>query len=268
MLTATVESLVSDRVSMAAAGCAFYATLALFPAITTLVSIYGLVFNGAGVEAQLHYLHGLLPAPGYDLIAGRVHAIAVETSRRLGIRLAVSSLITFWSAATGTKSLLAGLNVAYGVAEQRSFLRFQLLTLGITLAAMIVAVLAIAVLVFIPVAIDFVGLAAHAGTLIHAAAMVMLVAFVAASIAVLFRIGPSRIGQHILAGTIAATLVWLVASVGLTLYVALLPGFGATYGPIAAVVGIMFWFYLTAYAILFGAELNAQLEGSPGSEPS
>jgi membrane protein len=264
MLTATLQSLISDRASMAAAGSAFYATLALFPAITTLVSIYGLVFNRANVAAQLQYLYGLLPGPAYELIADWVHGIVVEPPSRLSIRLVISFVITFWSAATGTKSLLAGLNVAYNVSEQRSFLRFQLVALGTTLTAIIVAVLAIAVLVFIPVAINFVGLAAHAGALIHAAAMAMLVAFVAAAIAAFFRIGPSRVrkrGQRILAGTIAATLLWLVVSVGLTLYVAALPGFGATYGLSAGVIGIMFWFYLTAYAILFGAELNARLEG-------
>ena len=137
--------------------------------------------------------------------------------------------------------------------------------LGMTLAAMLVAVLGIAVLVFIPVLIDFIGLEAHAGVLIHAAGVVMLVVFVAASIAVLYRSGPSRrrkAVQRVVPGTSVATLLWLVASVLLTVYVAKLPSFGATYGPLAAVVGIMLWFYITVYAVLLGAELNAQLEAS------
>ena len=192
MAVATFEALVSDRCSIAAAGCAFYATLALFPAITTLVSIYGLAFNRANVEPQLLYLQGLLPPPAFSLIADRVHDLVTQPSGQLGLRLVVGSLITFWSAAAGTKSMLSALNVAYNVDEQRGFFRFQAVALGMTLAAMLVAVLGIAVLVFIPVLIDFIGLQAHSGVLIHAAGVVMLVVFVAASIAVLYRSGPSR----------------------------------------------------------------------------
>ncbi len=273
MLVATFEALVSDRGSMAAAGCAFYATLALFPAITTLVALYGLVFNSANVEPQLRYLSGLLPPAAFALIADRVHDLVGQPPAQLGIHFIVSSVVTFWSAATGTKSLLSALNVAYNVPEQRSFLRFQMVALGMTLAAMLVAVLGIAVLVFIPVVINFIGWTAHGAALIHGAALGMLVAFVAASNAALFRIGPSRrrkSGQRIVPGAAVATLLWLVVSVLLTFYVANLASFGATYGPIAAVVGIMLWFYLTAYVVLLGAELNAQLENeaSPTGQSS
>ncbi|HEX5327512.1 MAG TPA: YihY/virulence factor BrkB family protein [Acetobacteraceae bacterium] len=263
MAMSAFEALVSDRGSIAAAGCAFYATLALFPAITTLVSLYGLAFNRANVESQLLYLHGLLPSPAFELIADRVHDLVTQPSGQLGLRLLVSSLVTFWSAAAGTKSMLSALNVAYNVEEQRSFLRFQAVALGTTLAAMMAAVLGISVLVFMPVVLSFIGLKAHAGVLIHAVGMLMLVAFVAISVAVLYRIGPSRrrkAVQRIAPGTAVATLIWLVASSLLTLYVANLATFGATYGSIAAVVGVMLWFYLSVYAVLLGAELNSQLE--------
>lgn len=263
ILTTTVQALISDRGSIAAAGSAFYATLALFPAITTLLSIYGLVFNLANVEPQLRYLSGLLPAPAYALIAGRVHDLVTQTPKQLGLHLVIGSLVTFWSAATGTKSVLAALNVAYNVEEQRSFLRFQAVALSMTLAAMLVAVLGIAVLVFVPVVIDFIGLEAHASTLIHATGLGMLVCFVALSISVLYLVGPSRSrksGQRIVPGTAVATMLWLTASALLTFYVSHLSTFGSTYGPIAAVVGVMLWFWLTIYAVLLGAELNAQLE--------
>jgi membrane protein len=253
---------------MAAAGSAFYATLALFPAITTLLSVYGLVFNLADVEPQLSYLSGLLPAPAFSLIEARVHDLVTQPSSQLGIRLVVGSLVTFWSAAAGTKSMLAALNVAYNVEEQRSFLQFQAVALSMTLAVILVAVLGIAILVFLPVVIDFVGLEAHARQLIHAAGIMMLLSFLALSLSVLYRIGPSRSagrGRRFAPGTTVATLLWLIASVLLTFYVSHLASFGATYGPIAAVVGVMLWFYVSVYAVLLGAELNAQLEMSDGS---
>lgn len=265
ILTATFEALISDRCSMAAAGCAFYATLALFPAISTLVSIYGLVLSPASVEQQLNYLRGLLPMPAFELIAGRVHDLVTQPPAQLGFRLVLGLVITFWSAATGTKSVLSALNVAYNVDEQRSFLRFQAVALGMTLAAMLVAVLGIAVLVFVPVVIEFIGLEAHAAALIHAAGMVMLLAFVAVSTAVLYRVGPSSARkqvQRIAPGTTVATLLWLVASILLTFYVANLSSFGATYGPLAAVVGVMLWFWVSVYAVLVGAQLNVHLDAA------
>ncbi len=268
VLVATAQALVSDRVSMAAAGCAFFATLALFPAITSLVSIYGLVFNRQSVEPQLAYLQGLLPPPAFDLIAGRVHALIAQPANQLGVKLVVGSAITFWSAVTGTKSVLTALNAAYHVEEERSYLRFQALALVMTLSGIVGAVLAIAVLVAGPVAIAFVGLEAHAAALIHAAGITTLVSFVGASIVALYRFGPSRPrepGQRIAPGAITATLLWLVASELFTFYVAQLSNFGATYGSIGAVVGLMLWFYVTVYVVLLGAELNSKLDSRTSS---
>ena len=264
IVSGTALSLVSDRGSMAAAGCAFYATLALFPAISTLVSVYGLAFNRETIEQQLRLLHGLVPGAAYELISGRVHDLVTQPSSQLGLKLIVSFLITFWSANTGTKSLLSALNVAYDVNEERSFLRFQGVTLGLTLSAIIVVVVGIAVLVFVPVVINGIGLEAEFAPLIHAVGLSMLVLFAAISIYVLYRIGPARRHrrrQRLLPGVFTATILWLAASGGLNFYIANLTNLGATYGSIAAVIGIMLWFYLTAYAVLVGAELNAQLEG-------
>ena len=262
-LVATVESLTTDRASLAAAGAAFYATLALFPAISTLVSLYGLAFDRASVAGQLKFLHGLLPAPAYALIAQRVEMLVDQPPGQLGAGLAVASLVAFWSASAGTRSVLSALNVAYGVSEQRGLIRFYALTLGMTLAAMVVAVAGIAVLVALPVVVGFLGLASHGASLVHLAAMGMLVAFVAASLAVLYRVGPAPADggrRRVLAGVATGTALWLGASSALSFYVAHLANLGATYGPLGAVVGVMLWFYLSVYAVLVGGEVNAQLE--------
>jgi membrane protein len=172
------------------------------------------------VEPQLFYLHGLLPKLAFTLIEERVHDLVVQPSSQLGIRLVVGPLVTFWSAGTGVKSLLPALNVANDFREQRGFPRFQPVSLGMTLASMLIVALAIAILVFIPVVISFLGLQVHTAGLIHAAAMVMLVAFVSTSVAVLYRIGPSRTrGQCIMRGTVLATSLWLLASILLTFYI-------------------------------------------------
>ncbi len=263
VIVGAMREAVTDRVSLAAAGCGFYATMALFPAISVLISVYGLVFNVQSVEQQLALLRELLPPPAFALISERVHELVSQPNDTLSISLLVSLVVAFWSASAGTKSVLSALNVAYDTVERRGILGFQLTALAMTLCAVAAAVLAIAVLVFLPTAIWFIGLSDYSAALINIFSMALLVVLVGGSIALLYRYGPSRErlrGRQIFAGAILATLLWLIASEGLSYYVAHIARFGVTYGPLGAVVAIMLWFYLTAYAVLLGAEVNSQLE--------
>ncbi len=269
MLRDTLAASLSDRVSLTAAGCAFYATLALFPAITILISIYGLAFNPWNVEPQLHALQELLPPPAFELIADRVHQLVAQPRARLSFGLAISTLVTFWSAATGTKSVIAALNLAYDTTERRSIIRFQLVGFALTLSAILVAVLGIALLVFLPAWLRVLGVLEYQTriSLLHWAGLAMLVGFAALAIALLYRFGPSRPRpptRRIVPGTLLAIGLWLVASGLLDFYVDHIASFGASYGSIGAVVGVMLWFFVSVYAVLLGAELNAQLEAHPG----
>ncbi len=258
-----MQLMVSDRVSLSAAGCAFYATLALFPAITMLVFIYGLVFDPHTVEPQLRNLRSLVPPPAYALIEARVHALVSRTGASLRLGLIVSAAVTYWSASTGTKSLLSALNLAYGEVERRGFLGFQLAGLGMTLAAIVAAVLELGVLVGLPTAIGFLGLSAYAQGLVRAGGLGGLPLFVLAALLLLYRFGPSRArgARHVVVpGALVATVGWFVGSVLFSIYVTRVGRLDVTYGPLAAVVGVMLWFYVSAYVVLLGAELNAALE--------
>ncbi len=263
VIVRALQAATTDQVSLAAAGCAFYATMALFPAISVLISVYGLAFNVAAVVQQLEVLRDLLPAPAYTLIADRVHELVSQPNGTLSISLVISLAVTFWSAATGTKSVISAINVAYDAKEARGFLAFQLIGLLMTLCAVMAAALAIAVLVFLPAVIAFVGLSAYGALLINAISTALLVVFVGGSIALMYRFAPARYkpaNRRIFPGATVATALWLIASVGLSFYVSHIASFGATYGPLGAVVAIMLWFYVSAYAVLLGAEVNAQLE--------
>ena len=270
LLTRTIRASTTDRVSLAAAGCAFYATLALFPAISMLITIGGMVLDPVTAEQQLVALSGLLPAPAFGLIADRVHQIVHQGDGSLSLRLAISFLLTFWSSSSGAKSVLSAVNVAYDVAEQRPIVRFQLIGLSITLAAFVCATLAIAVLLLLPQVIAFVGLSAYGGALVHAAGLTMLVGFFFVAIALLYRFGPPRSPPprpRIRPGAGLATVLWLIASELLSVYVSRIGTFGATYGSLGAAVGVMLWFYISAYAVLLGAELNARLEDTDTGQP-
>ena len=263
VLRRVFREIISDSISLVAAGCAFYATLALFPAISMLVSIYGLVFDRSTVEPQLRVLSGLLPPIAFHLIDDRVHTLVSQPAQTLGVGLAVSAAIAFWSSATGTKSMLSALNVAYEETEKRSFLRFQLTALAITMVTILGAATGLALLLGLPAVLSFVGFSEHLKGLIRLASFVLLVGFVLTGLSVLYRYGPSRrpaTWRWITPGSLLATVLWLLASVLFSIYVGRFASYDATYGPIGAVVAVMTWFYVTVYVMLLGAELNAELE--------
>jgi membrane protein len=255
------KALISQRVSLVAAGCAFYATLALFPAITMLISLYGLVFNPDSVQPQLHYLQQFMPPAAFSLISDRVQSLVSQPGKGLGLGLLISLVITLWSSSTGTKSVLNALTIAYQETDDRGVIEFQVLALGMTLVAILGACIAIAVLVLIPVVITFVGLGDDARVLVDISGFGAMVGFVLVSLGLLYRYGPAGEGRMFFApGAAVATFVWLLGSWGFGLYVGHFAAYNALYGPLATLIGLMMWFYLTAYAVLLGAELNAALD--------
>jgi membrane protein len=270
VLKRTFSEIISDRIGLAAAGCAFYATLALFPAISTLVSLYGLAFDPSTVEPQLRVLHNLLPRPAFLLISDRVHVLVSQPRGTLTMGLIIGTLVTLWSASAGTKSMLAALNIAYEETESRSFVRFQATALFMTLCGILGAALAVALLVFLPAVLDFIprhfgfeAVEAGTQTIIRIGSPLVMLLFVGGAFSLLYRFGPSRRspGWHwVTPGSLVATLLWLLASIGFSYYVGHVASYDATYGPLGAVVGIMMWFFVTAYVVLLGAELNAELE--------
>lgn len=103
--------MLSNRMSLVSAGCASYATLALFPAISMLVFLYGLAFAPITVEPQLRQLRDLVPPAVFDLIDARVLDLVGRPAGSLGIGLAISTAIALWSATTGTRAMLLAVAV-------------------------------------------------------------------------------------------------------------------------------------------------------------
>lgn len=263
IIARTAREVVTDRMSLCAAGCAFYATLALFPSITMLISIYGLMFNPRSVEHQLAGLHDLLPPTAYKLIADRIHLLVTRPPRTLTVRLGLSLLVALWSATTGTRSIIGALNLAYEQQERRPFLRYQLTALGITLGGIMAAILGLAALVILPVLLRYLGFSGYVARIARYSSLAVMLIFVLLALSILYRFGPSRRSPRwhwITPGSVLATLLWLLASVLFSTYVQHMGNYDAMYGPIGAVVGLMIWFYVSAFATLIGAELNAELE--------
>ena len=262
VLGRTAREMISDRVGLVAAGCAFYATLALFPAISMFISLYGMAFDPITVEPQFEIMRGLLPPSAYDLIAARVRDVVGHPRAALGFHLAVSLGIALWSSAAGTKSLISALNLAYEQTERRSFLRYQAMALAMTFCAVLAAG-GLGFLVGLPAALALIGVDSGQTGLIRLASLGILLVFVMLALSLLYRYAPCRRAprwEWVTPGSAIATLLWAVASLGFSFYVGRIASYDATYGPIGAVVGVMMWFWVTAYAVLLGAELNAELE--------
>lgn len=260
VLICTAQASLSDRLALSAAGCAFCATLALFPAMSMLISLYGLVFNPRAVEAQVLVLRDLLPTNAYWLIADRLHHLVVQPPARLGTGLGVALLITVWSGAFGVRSMLAALALAFDEPAAQQFLRRQRNALALAVLAILGGVFALSILVGMPAALHFVHPWMFRVELVHAASIVLLLAGAGAAIALLYRFACARTSLPRLPGVVLALCVWLAASLLLTFYIQHIAAFGVTYGPIGAIIAVMLWFFLAAYAVLLGAELNAQLE--------
>jgi membrane protein len=251
----------SQRVSLVAAGIAFYATLALFPTITMLISLYGLVYNPDTVQPQLQYLQSFMPPDAFSLISNRIQDVVAQPARGLGVSFIISLLISLWSSSTGTKSLINALTLAYDEDETRGMIKFQFLAMGMTLVAVIGTALAIGVLVLIPIVIAFIGLSGGGKVLVALVSFAAMVAFVVTALGLLYRFGPAGNDRIFYApGAAIATMVWLLGSWAFGLYVGHFAAYSATYGPLSTLIGLMMWFYLTAYIVLFGAEVNAALD--------
>ena len=263
VLHRTLREMISDRVGLVAAGCAFYGTLALFPAISMLISVYGLLFDVVTVEPQLEVLRTLLPASAYDLIQGRVHALVAQPPAKLGLGLLFSTAITLWTSSAAIKSMIAALNLAYEENEERGFFRYQLMALAMTFCAILGAVLGVAMLVLLPAVLAFMGVPSSRKGFITAASLGLLLLFLLIGLSLLYRYGPCRRSaswRWVTPGSLIATTLWAIASFAFSWYVTNIASYDAMYGPLGAVAGTMMWFWVTVYAVLLGAELNSELE--------
>jgi membrane protein len=252
-----------DNMSIIAAGCAFYALLALFPAITALVAIYGLVADPAIIEQQISTLGAVMPKEAVDLLNVQAHAVAATGPTKLSWGAALALLLALYGATSGVKTLFEALNVAYEEGETRSFLRLNLTAFAFTVVTVVGVAVMIAVIVGLPTVLDYLPLGPLGEWLVRIGSWVLLFALVLLGLAVLYRFGPSRAPaswRWLTPGSLLATTLWLVASVAFSLYVGKFAAYNQTYGTLGGVVVLLMWLYISAFVILLGAELNAEAE--------
>lgn len=253
----------ADQVPLLAAGVAFFGFLALFPALIALTLVYGLIADPATISGQLGNLTSSLPAEARTLLETQLRQLASAPAQGLGWGLALSLVVALWSASGGVGNLVTAINIAYDEQRTRGFVKEKLVALGLTVGAVVFMVVLMALVAGVPVVLEVVGLGGGWRWLAEAVRWVLVAVLVMGALAVLYRVAPDRDAptfRWASAGAVVATVLWLLASVGFSLYVTLFGNYAKTYGALAGVIVLLLWLWITSYAVLLGAEINAEAE--------
>lgn len=252
-----------DHLSIIAAGVAFFGVLAIFPAIAALIAAYGLFADPRNVAETLNAARPVLPGDVYNMIETQVDALVSAPQARLGVASLISFALVVWSARAGVSALMEGMNVVYREVDDRNIVVQYAISVALTLTFIAVAIVALFAVVAIPAALNFTNIGVLGSFLARATPLVVLGIAIVFVIGALYRYGPSRAPARkrwITVGAVLAAFGWLCVSLALSAYFTRFPDFNRTYGSLGAIAGLLFWLYASAFVVLLGAEINAQLE--------
>jgi membrane protein len=253
-----------DNVGLVAAGVAFYGFLALLSLLGLIVLAYGFAADRSTVVSNMQALTAILPRDVAGLIGDQLMTAVHSSESTKGLGILVAVLVALYGGSNGATAVLTALNIAYEEKEKRSLLRFYVLALAMTVTALALALFALGATAAVAYLERLVPQSSPAAVIAGKIAGYVLLAIVAAGIAAtLYRFGPSRERAQwkwITPGSVFAAVTWLLLTWLFGLYVARLADYGASYGSLGAVVALLTWLYLSAYAFIFGAELNSEIE--------
>jgi membrane protein len=252
-----------DRVPTVAAGITFFFLLALFPAIASVVSLYGLFADRHSIMEVLRLASGFLPEGAVRVLRAYILRLVSQEPEELGLAFGIGFVIATWSASGGIKALVDGLNIAFETDETRSFLHISLSALLFTALAAGAAAAA----VFIAVSGTQLLRALPYGNELKPALKILVwpLGFLACStvISLIYRFGPNRPGaswRWITWGSAFSAAAWIGGTMLFTWYVANFGSYDRTYGELGAVVGFLTWIWLSLVILLLGAEIICETE--------
>jgi membrane protein len=252
-----------DRISLIAAGVTYYLLLALFPAASALVSIYGFVSDPIAIVDRITFLSSVMPADALNIFLDQLRALTSERNTTLSIALIGGLALALWSANNGMKALFEAMNVAYGEEEKRGIVRLNLISLLFTLGALLLAIVILFAMGVVPAVLRYLWLDRWTEIIIRLARWPVMMLFVAGGIMMLYRFGPSREPaklKWLTWGAAFSAVAWLAASVAVSFYLGNIADYNATYGTLGALIGFMVWTWISVIIVIVGAEINAELE--------
>ncbi|WP_105441151.1 YihY/virulence factor BrkB family protein [Neorhizobium sp. T25_13] len=252
-----------DRIMLIAAGVTYYLLLALFPAASALVSLYGFVADPSAIVDRITFLSSVMPADGLNIFLEQLRALTSERNTTLSIALIGGLALALWSANNGMKALFEAMNVAYAEEEKRSIVRLNLISLLFTLGALLLAIVILFAMGVVPAVLRYLWLDRFTEITIRLARWPVMMLFVAGGIMMLYRFGPSREPAKVkwlTWGAAFSTVAWLAASIAVSFYLGNIADYNATYGTLGALIGFMVWTWISVIIVIVGAEINAELE--------
>ena len=259
----TYEEIGNDRLLAVAAGVVFYGLLALFPAITALVSSYALFAEAATIGKHLAFAAALMPAGAFGIVEEQIARITQAGGGGLSVAFIIGLMVAIWSANAGMKAMIDGLNVVYDEEEKRSFIRLNLLSLAMTVALLSFLLIAVGAVIVLPLVFAWLGMQSSAEWALSLLRWPAIMLVISVGLAMLYRFGPSRKDAQwrwLNVGAVVATLLWVAGSALFSWYLSNFANYNETYGSLGAGIGLMMWLWLTSIAILVGAEINAEIE--------
>lgn len=252
-----------DEVADRAAALAYYFLFALFPALLFLTALLGLLPIPNLMDRLMAYVAQTLPGDAASIIQKTLNEIV---SGARGGLLSLGVLGALWAGSNGMHSIMSALNVAYDVEESRPWWKAKLLAIGLTLGFSAFILSALVLVVFGPKIGEkvaaVVGLGAVFTFVWNIVSIPVVMVLVAIGIALVYYLAPN-VEQHwrwVTPGSAVALVLWLIASFALRFYVTNFANYNATYGSIGGVILLMLWLYLSGMALLFGAEVNSEIE--------
>ena len=262
ILLRTKDEVADDQLSFVAAGGSFYLMLALIPGLAAAISVYGLIADPGDSERQFAALSGVMPSAVRETLTLEMRRISAESGlASLGAILGFA--LVLWSGSKGMLSLIEAMNIVFEERERRGIVHRYGLALLMTLGATVILALAVAIIGAVPGVLEFFGIGRLGALAVSAGRWVVLVAVALLALSVLYRYGPCRQKakwRWVSWGAVAAAVLWLAASFLFSLYVERFANYSKTYGSLGAVVALMMWLYVSAYVVLLGGELNAEIE--------
>lgn len=250
----------NDNIGLIAAGVAFYGLLALFPGIAACIAIAGLVIDPVVVVDNIQSIGALLPPAAAELVVTQATDVAGQQDRGLGITALIALALAFWSVSRGVRSLIQGLNIAYRTAERRGIFGMMAVSFLLSIWLILGFLMAVILWTVLPALLFFVAFSDRFETIVNGASWVVLILFTIIGLTLFYRIAPARrppLTGWITPGALLATVLWLAGSSLFAQYIAWFGTYQESFGALAGVMILLIWLWLSAFIVLFGAEIDA-----------
>lgn len=252
-----------NNIGLVAAGVAFYALLSVFPALAALIALWGYVSDPVVLQEHLDVAQDLLPEDAFNILSTQVGALIAANRSTLQLTSLISIGVAVWTARNGVAALIRGLNAIYRESHRANIFRRYAVAVLLTVVLIFVGIFAFALVVVLPAILAFLPLGGLAQLGITVTKWLVVLAVVLFGICLLYRYGPNRRGARrrwITPGALSALVIWAVGSAAFSIYLRNFSNFNEVYGSLGAVIALLFWLYISAYVVLLGAQLNAELE--------